>query len=407
MLFILGLTFFVSVIAQTRLLEGITFFLLRRNRGAILPTVISITAVVAFASGILDGVSMIGLTIRTLVIIMMLAAAPIAAVRYAVMVCTAVTTICGIWLAYGEPPNLIMKANLYPYLGQRLLSALLRAGRRRQLHRHRLAAARQAAAASASISTTWTSSTPTPPTCAFCRRRAMARCMTPVELIEGHAADLHGRAAPGHRTAARRRVAGPGDDSGRRLRADPPRCCWPLRHGRTRRRTRQPLRAGQRRQVRGGVPGRTGGRRSAGGDGQGPASRPEDWRDRAGAVRRTAGRRTASITRCRCFSRRSRASSPRCPGIARIPKMRGAGDAGSEAGVCGILLSVSAVSVDHPADDGGILRRDAGAGPPRHRDPGPARMSPSPSFSAARFCPRFSTTTSSPTSPRAVCTAWT
>jgi hypothetical protein len=72
--------------------------------------------VVAFASGILDGVSMIGLTIRTLVIILMLAAAPTEAIRYAVMVCTAVTTICGIWLAYGEPPNLIMKANLHPYL---------------------------------------------------------------------------------------------------------------------------------------------------------------------------------------------------------------------------------------------------------------------------------------------------
>jgi di/tricarboxylate transporter len=116
MLFILGLTFFVAVIAQTRLLEGITFFLLRRYQGAILPTVISVTAVVAFASGILDGVSMIGLTIRTLVIILLLAAAPTAAIRYAVMVCTAVTTICGIWLAYGEPPNLIMKANLHPYL---------------------------------------------------------------------------------------------------------------------------------------------------------------------------------------------------------------------------------------------------------------------------------------------------
>jgi len=116
MLFILGLTFFVSVIAQTRLLEGITFVLLRRNGGLILPTVISVTLVVAFASGILDGVSMIGLTIRTLVIIMTLAAAPAEAVRYAVMVCTAVTTICGIWLAYGEPPNLIMKANLAPHL---------------------------------------------------------------------------------------------------------------------------------------------------------------------------------------------------------------------------------------------------------------------------------------------------
>lgn len=116
MLFILGLTFFVAVIAQTRLLEGITFFLLRFYRGAILPTVISVTAAVAFTSGILDGVSMIGLTIRTLVIILMLAAMPTAAIRYAVMVCTAVTTICGIWLAYGEPPNLIMKANLHPYL---------------------------------------------------------------------------------------------------------------------------------------------------------------------------------------------------------------------------------------------------------------------------------------------------
>lgn len=116
MLFILGLTFFVSVIAQTRVLEGITLALLRRYGGHILPTVISITAVVAVASGVLDGVSMIGLTIRTLVIIMLLAAAPTASVRYAVMVCTAVTTICGVWLAYGEPPNLIMKANLFPHL---------------------------------------------------------------------------------------------------------------------------------------------------------------------------------------------------------------------------------------------------------------------------------------------------
>jgi Na+/H+ antiporter NhaD/arsenite permease-like protein len=116
MLFILGLTLFVCVIAQTRLLEAITFFLLRRNKGHILPTVIAVTAVVAFASGILDGVSMIGLTIRTLVIILMLAAAPTAAIRYAVMVCTVVTTVCGIWLAYGEPPNLIMKANLHPFL---------------------------------------------------------------------------------------------------------------------------------------------------------------------------------------------------------------------------------------------------------------------------------------------------
>ncbi len=117
MLFILGLTFFVSVIAQTRLLEGITFSLLRRNQGAILPTVISVTAFVAVASAIFGGVSMIGLTIRTLVIVLLLAAAPASAITYAVIVCTAITTICGVWVAYGEPPNLIMKANLYPLLG--------------------------------------------------------------------------------------------------------------------------------------------------------------------------------------------------------------------------------------------------------------------------------------------------
>jgi hypothetical protein len=117
MLFILGLTFFVAVVAQTRILEGMTLTLLKRNAGAILPTVIAVTAVVGFVSGVLGGVSLIGLTIRTLVIILMLAAAPTSAILFAVMVCTAVTTICGVWLMYGEPPNLIMKANLEPHLG--------------------------------------------------------------------------------------------------------------------------------------------------------------------------------------------------------------------------------------------------------------------------------------------------
>jgi Na+/H+ antiporter NhaD/arsenite permease-like protein len=116
MLFILGLTFFVAVIAQTRLLEAITFFLLRQHNGAILPTVASVTAVVAVASGIFDGVSMIGLTIRTLLIVLLLAAATTAEARFAVLLCTLVTTVCGIWMAYGEPPNLIMRANLFPHL---------------------------------------------------------------------------------------------------------------------------------------------------------------------------------------------------------------------------------------------------------------------------------------------------
>lgn len=116
MLFILGLTFFVAVISQTRLLETVSFAVLRWTGGSIVPTVAAITAIVAVASGILDGVSMIGLTIRTLVIILFLAKVDRATVIYAVLVSTVVTTVCGMWLAYGEPPNLIMKSNLFPLL---------------------------------------------------------------------------------------------------------------------------------------------------------------------------------------------------------------------------------------------------------------------------------------------------
>ncbi len=116
MLFLLGLTCFVAVISQTRLLESVSFKLLARNGGAVLPTVVAITALVSFASGILDGVSMIGLTLRILVIILFLVDAPLSEVRYVVMISTVVTTVCGMWLAYGEPPNLIMKSNLHPRL---------------------------------------------------------------------------------------------------------------------------------------------------------------------------------------------------------------------------------------------------------------------------------------------------
>jgi len=119
MLFILGLTFFVSVVAQTRLLETVSFALLAKNKGSVLPTVAAITALVSVASGILDGVSMIGLTIRTLVILLFLSQADRASTIYAVLVSTVVTTVCGMWLAYGEPPNLIMKSNLHPYLDDR------------------------------------------------------------------------------------------------------------------------------------------------------------------------------------------------------------------------------------------------------------------------------------------------
>ena len=74
------------------------------------------TRLVAIASGIIGGVSMIGLTIRILMIILFLARCDVRDVIYAVMVSTVVTTVAGSWLAYGEPPNLIMNANLYPHL---------------------------------------------------------------------------------------------------------------------------------------------------------------------------------------------------------------------------------------------------------------------------------------------------
>jgi hypothetical protein len=116
MLFILGLTFFVACIAQTRLLESVSFWVLNQTRGRVALTVAILTAIVSFSSGILDGVSMIGLMIRTMVIILFLAKAKDEAVIFSVIVSTVITTVCGMWLAYGEPPNLIMKANLHPLL---------------------------------------------------------------------------------------------------------------------------------------------------------------------------------------------------------------------------------------------------------------------------------------------------
>ena len=193
MLFILGLTLFVSVIAQTRILEGITFVLLRRNGGRILPTVIAVTAVVAVTSGMLGGVSMIGLTIRTFVIILMLGAAPIGAIRYAVMVCTAVTTICGVWTAYGEPPNLIMKANLYPQLNNAFFLyyglpvavasyvAIAWQLKRRLGNLHVDLDNLDVLDANAED-------------VRFLQASRHGEVMTPVELIEGHSEDLEGRA---------------------------------------------------------------------------------------------------------------------------------------------------------------------------------------------------------------------
>jgi len=116
MLFILGLTFFVAAISQTRLLESLSIAVLERFGGDVVPTLIVLTGTVAIASGIIGGVSMIGLMIRIMLIILFLSQVSRKAVLFVVVVSTIITTVCGMWFTYGEPPNLIMRSNLYPHL---------------------------------------------------------------------------------------------------------------------------------------------------------------------------------------------------------------------------------------------------------------------------------------------------
>jgi hypothetical protein len=152
-----------------------------------------VTAIVAVASGLLGGVSMIGLTIRTFVIILMLASAPIESVRYAVMVCTAVTTICGVWTAYGEPPNLIMKANLYPLLTNAfflyygvpvaVVSYAMVAWQLRKRLAGQHIALDEMDVLDANAEDV-----------RFLQASRHGEVMTPVELVEGHAETLEGRA---------------------------------------------------------------------------------------------------------------------------------------------------------------------------------------------------------------------
>lgn len=112
MLFLGGLTLLGAGVVQSRLLEVVALALLRLFKGSVVPTVIAVTAVFSVASGVLDGVSLIFLLSQTLAILLFLVGADASARRYAVAVATVVTTVCGMWLAYGEPPNLIMKSNV-------------------------------------------------------------------------------------------------------------------------------------------------------------------------------------------------------------------------------------------------------------------------------------------------------
>ncbi|MBI5513094.1 MAG: hypothetical protein HY909_04955 [Deltaproteobacteria bacterium] len=122
LLFLLGLTLFVAVVAQSRGLDAVAFGLLKHARGSVQATAVVLYLLVAALSGVVGGVSMVGLLLRTLVLVLTLAGATTAALRESALLATVVTTVCGSWLTYGEPPNLIMKANVRGADGIELLT---------------------------------------------------------------------------------------------------------------------------------------------------------------------------------------------------------------------------------------------------------------------------------------------
>ena len=191
------------------------------------------------------------------------------------MVCTAVTTICGVWLAYGEPPNLIMKANLYPHLGNAFFLLVLRAGRDRELSRRRLATCEAGLTASAINLEDMDVIDANAEDVRFLQATRHGEVLTPIELVEGHA---DGSRRTGRRASSTRMRDG--ESLGLALvHEDVPSRPRRLLLGHF---VSEELADGldrhyllrRRRAVRGGVRGGAGGRRRAGGDGAGPARAP-------------------------------------------------------------------------------------------------------------------------------------
>ena len=109
------------------------------------------------------------------------------------MVCTAVTTICGVWTAYGEPPNLIMKANLSPASRQRLLPLYGRRSRSRAIWSIAWQLRRRLGGLHVDLDDLDVLDANAEDV-RFLQASRHGEVMTPVELIEGHAADLDGPA---------------------------------------------------------------------------------------------------------------------------------------------------------------------------------------------------------------------
>ena len=322
------------------------------------------------------------------------------------MICTTVTTVCGVWLAYGEPPNLIMKANLHPFLGGTfflrycapiaIASYLVVAGtcasssRGQRIDLERMDVARRQ------------------------RRRRPVSAGDPAR--RGADAGRARRSPCGDPLGQRARRAErlrTGTSLGAALvQEDVPPEIRELLLGHyvergAGRLARSPLRARCRRET-------TRARcwpSSAVDDalaaiGADAAPRADHRRAGADAVRRSPDRPRRRPSRCRCSWRRLPDSRSRCWHRRHSEDAR-AGAARGAARVRGVLLSVPAVPVDHAADAGagffdGVQALVATASQTLGQAARRVRAVPR----ARRSCRPFSTTTSSPTSPRARCTGF-
>ena len=282
------------------------------------------------------------------------------------MICTAVTTICGVWLAYGEPPNLIMKANLDPHLDNEFFlvycapSRACRLPRRcvaastpasRPAHRHRGMDVLDANVADVR----------------FLQADRHGEVLTPVELVEGHAGPVGDAAASSPGFAA-------GEPLGLALMREnvpePPRTLL-LGHF-----VSEELADGLDRHYVLDAAGQY--------DDAFQAELAVDevvarWPDDAGAqliggagddsLRRAAHRSTGSTTEIPLFLASFAGFPPRFQPSALIPRMRALALREARP-IRGILLPVPAVRLDYPADGAGFFdRMQAGSRRPRSARP--------------------------------------
>jgi len=121
---------------------------------------------------------------RTLVISSCFSGRRQTAIRIRGSSCTpTLTTICGGWVAYGEPTNLIMKANTLSLLGKHILCYLLRSGSSRQATFNRPTTRKDCAISMCYLDMRWNVVEAECEGCAaYCKPTRRARVLTPIEF---------------------------------------------------------------------------------------------------------------------------------------------------------------------------------------------------------------------------------